>query len=124
MTVHRSFKTNSNSNKIQNYVYSQSNDTNQNSAYTTQTKSSVETNSNIPFVSSKHHYETTQDYHKRKKKTTKFVYTFLIKYFNSDFVQLPLYSCDSLWIDYSFNYCRRSSLCSFNQIKSEKENYT
>jgi len=116
VTVHRRLKTNSITNSIQSRTYSQSNNTNQNSAYTRRA------NSNMRFVSSKDKYETTQYHHKQKKKIKKFVNRFRIKYFNFDFVQIPLYSCDSLWIDYSFNDCRRSSLSSFNQFKSEKEN--
>ena len=86
MTIQRRLKTHSNFNTIQNSTYSQSNDTNQNFAYTRQTKSSVETNSNMRFISSKDRYETTQHHHKQKKKTKKFVNRFLMKYLNFYFV--------------------------------------
>ena len=71
---------------IQPRLKTQSNDTNQNSAYTRQTKSSVETNSNMRFISSKDRYEITQHHHKQREKTKKFADTCVIKYFNLDFV--------------------------------------
>ena len=74
MTVHRRLKT-------QNSTSSQSNGAQQNSAYTRQTKSSFKTNSNIKFISSKDRYETTQNHHKQKKKTKKFIHTFSNKIF-------------------------------------------
>ena len=53
----------------------------QNSVYTRQTKSSLKTNLNMSFISSKDRFETTQHHHKQKKKIKKFVHTFSNKIF-------------------------------------------
>ena len=69
------------------------NSRNQNSAYSNKTPSSLKTNSNIRFVSSNDHFETTRDHHKRKKNTKKFVKIFIITYLNFYFVyRLPCIS--------------------------------
>jgi len=81
VTVHRRLKTNSITNSRKVHAYSQSNNTNQNSAYTSEAKSLLRINSNMRFVSSKDHFETTQHHHKRKKKKSKFVHTFSNKIF-------------------------------------------
>ena len=81
MSVHRILKSNTITNSIPTHIHSQSNSTNQNSVYSNNASSSLKTNSNIRFVSSKDHYDATQDHHKPKKKINKFVHTFLIKIF-------------------------------------------
>ena len=59
MTAHRRLKTHSNLNTTQNSTYSQSHDTNQNSAYSR---------------AANDRYELTQDHHKQKKKINRFPY--------------------------------------------------